>query len=271
MFSARHIAVNRESQLAAELLGQGVTALGKANHAQTGLYWQAFFGLSIGLERLCKLIFISDHAIRNAGFFPTNTELRSFGHEITVLLSKCDVIGDSLGKEKGVKDRPRDPIHVAIEQVLSAFATQTRYYNLNHLTGGAGSQRDPIALWWKSVAMPICDRHYSIQRRKRDERNVMFAEMAFGRNSLVFHVSEEGDLIDEIRTFFARSGPTRIAQMYGRMYVLQIVRWLASILYELAHEGGYRKGIEELVGMHEHFAKYNNEDSYFRQKKTWSS
>ena len=48
-FSAEWRALQREAQLAAEQLAAGVTALGRANHAQTGLYSQAFFGLSVGL------------------------------------------------------------------------------------------------------------------------------------------------------------------------------------------------------------------------------
>ena len=60
-------AVQREAQLAAEQAAHGVTVLGRANHAQTGLYTQAFFGLSIGLERMGKLIFLADHAIRSDG------------------------------------------------------------------------------------------------------------------------------------------------------------------------------------------------------------
>ena len=60
-------ALGREAELSAEQIAQGVTALGKANHAQKGIYTQAFFGLSIGLERLAKLILLADHAISNSG------------------------------------------------------------------------------------------------------------------------------------------------------------------------------------------------------------
>lgn len=65
-------AMQREAQLAAAQVAHGVTALGWANHAQTGLYTQAFFGLSIGFERMGKLIFVTDHAINNSGVFPTD-------------------------------------------------------------------------------------------------------------------------------------------------------------------------------------------------------
>jgi hypothetical protein len=42
-------ALDREAELAAEQIASGITALGRANHAQKGYYTQAFFGLSIRL------------------------------------------------------------------------------------------------------------------------------------------------------------------------------------------------------------------------------
>ena len=47
-FSPEWHALGREAELAGEQLALGVTALGRANHAQQGLYTQAFFALSIG-------------------------------------------------------------------------------------------------------------------------------------------------------------------------------------------------------------------------------
>ena len=44
-------ALAREAGLAAEHLAAGVTSLGKANYAHKGIYFQAFFDLSIGFER----------------------------------------------------------------------------------------------------------------------------------------------------------------------------------------------------------------------------
>jgi hypothetical protein len=60
-------ALNREAQLAAGQIAIGITALGKANYADKGRYAEAFFGLSIGLERMAKLILIAGHCIENHG------------------------------------------------------------------------------------------------------------------------------------------------------------------------------------------------------------
>jgi len=48
--------IGREAELAVEQTASGITALGRANHRRKGYYTQAFFGLSIGLERIAKLI-----------------------------------------------------------------------------------------------------------------------------------------------------------------------------------------------------------------------
>jgi hypothetical protein len=69
--SAERRALLREAALVRHLLGSGVTALGRADYA-TGLgeYYSAFFGLSIGLERLAKLVLVADYAISNHSQMP---------------------------------------------------------------------------------------------------------------------------------------------------------------------------------------------------------
>ena len=64
--------------------------IGKANYTQNGLYTQAFFALSIGLERVAKLVIIEDYAIDNKGRFPDNNILKNIKHDIDVLLNYCE-------------------------------------------------------------------------------------------------------------------------------------------------------------------------------------
>ncbi len=270
MLDAQWRAVQREAQLAAEQIAHGVTALGRANHAQTGHYTQAFFGLSIGLERIGKLIFLADHAIKNDGAFPTDNELRRIGHNLESLLPMCELIGSGLDSDREYIARPVDPIHRGIEQVLSLFATKLRYYNLNHLAGTGQDQQDPVALWWDKVATPICDRHYSKQQRKKVEADAAIMEDSFGDKSMVVHSTEGGESIQDLYTLFACGGATRVVQKYGRLYSLQIVRWLSSMIVELSHRGAYGQRIEALLGPHEPFGIFVNEDKYLRDRKTWS-
>jgi hypothetical protein len=70
-FSPRWIAFCREAAIAGQSISAGLAALRKANYVATGLYSHSFFSLSVGLERLLKLIYLIDHAIKNDGAYPT--------------------------------------------------------------------------------------------------------------------------------------------------------------------------------------------------------
>lgn len=263
-------AVQREAQLAAAQTTHGITVLGRANHAQPGLYTQAFFALSIGLERIGKLIFLADHAITNDGDFPTDQDLKNLGHNLSSLLPKCEAIGRGLDPDRQYADRPSTAIHQAIEEVLSLFATKLRYYNLNHLVGADDGQEDPVAMWWSRVAALICEQHYSRRQREEDEADSRVAEGLQGGHSIVLHSTETGDPIRDIETFWARGGATQVVQRYGRLYTLQIVRWLTSMMFKLSHKAADGQRIESFFGSHEPFAIFLNEDSFLLDRDIWS-
>ena len=270
ILSAEWKAVQREAQLAAEQIAAGVTALGRANHTQTGYYYQAFFGLSIGLERAGKLVFIADHAIKSGGGFPSNQQLRQIGHSITKLLLMCAGVGESLDPNRQFAERPITRIHKAIEEALSEFAERTRYFNLDYVSGPHHVARDPIATWWEKVVGPILTEHYSPGLRARDERRWREVVALMSSESLVLHHDESGEQIADVETMANQGMQTRHARRWGRMYTLQIVRWLASILYELSNIGAYQRRIQALLGLHEPFVMFLNSDEYLRRRKTWS-
>lgn len=262
--------LQREAQLSAEQIAIGMTVLGRANHAQPGLYSQAFFGLSIGLERLCKLIIIANHAINNRGNYPDNKVLRSVSHSVEKGIVHCREIANSVSATRRYAAEPDTQIHQAIVAILTDFADKTRYYNLDFITGAAGQSTDPIKAWWEKVAGPICIRHYSERRQRKNAENTALLMSIFGENSTVLHFAEDGTMIQDVQEFFGRAGPTAVVQKYGRLYTLQIVRWLATILYELSRSGAYDHRIEALLGLHDHFGIFCNDDSYLRRRKTWS-
>src|SRR5229473_491775 len=87
----RFIALNRETELAKRVMCSGLSALRRATPARAGLYYDAFFGLSIGLERFAKLAWLIDEWIEK-GAFPTNSDLRRKGHNILALLDIAKAI-----------------------------------------------------------------------------------------------------------------------------------------------------------------------------------
>jgi hypothetical protein len=265
----QHTAVMREAQLAAGQIGAGATSLGKANHAEPGYYHQAFFGLSIGIERLCKLIFIADFAIQHGGTFPDQKLLRDLGHKIDELLDVCEEIGTRVDQSRTYAERPDSPIHVAIVRLLTEFATSARYHNITFLRTPRSAGRDPIAAWWVDVGLPICQEHYRERNRQRDEALAESLGAVVNRTAFVMMTAETGDPIDDAVAMMKRQGATRVVQRYGRMYTLQIVRWLVSIAWELSHTAGYEKRIAGLFCFHEALTGFLVEDSYMRERKTW--
>lgn len=263
-FDPQWLAVQREAQLAAEQVAYGVTALGRANHAYKGLYTQAFFGLSNGLERIGKLIILADYAIKS-GTFPKDQNLRKIGHDLKLILDKCEAIGACLSQSQKNMKRPSDPIHKGIEEVLSLFAKTLRYYNLDYLAGSTEGQQDPTALWWKKVAIPICSRHYSQRQREKDGIEAAFFENELSDHSFVLYSPEAGTPIKDISTLILQGKLTKIVQKYGRLYTLQIVRWLTLIISHLPYDK-----VESLSGLNEPFQIFHTEDKYLRDRKTWS-
>lgn len=265
----QHTAVLREAQLAAGLIGSGVTALGKATHSTVGRYHEAFFGLSIGIERLCKLLYIADYAIEHEGTFPSFDRLKNQGHDLDGLLNTCEEIGGRVDATRPFCERPSTAIHQGIVHVLSDFATSTRYYNLDYLTKPSTQHVDPVAAWWSEVGEPICELHYSGKNRQRDEMQAAIMGADLGKISTVVHTTETGEPINTVSELMKRNGSNIVVQKYGRLYTLQIVRWLALIAFQLSHTGGYERRIAGLFCFHEPLTMFHNEDRYLRERKTW--
>jgi hypothetical protein len=270
MFPDAWHALGREAGLAAGQIATGVTALGKASYTDKGRYAQAFFGLSIGLERMAKLILIADHCIENQGRFLTDRELRAFGHDVQALLTHCEPIARKYRDGKEFATRPSSAIHDGIVLTLSEFGKISRYYNLDLVAGGRGAQLpEPIGAWWKRVGVPILEKHYAPAAKKRDADNAAAIGALLGPVTLVLHHDETGNQITDLAEASALTGATRIVQKYGQLYSLQLVRWLAFTISELSHVGAYRKRIEALLGLNEPFIPFMNDDSYLKSRTSW--
>jgi hypothetical protein len=271
-FSAEWHALGREAALAAEQLASGATLLGKANHAQKGLYLQAFFGLSIGLERVAKLVAVADYAIENHGRFPNNDDLKNrFGHQIDVLLNYCDQLSIKWRNGQDYSERPNLLIHKGIVETLTEFAKLSRYYNLNLIIGREAKQiPEPIGAWWQRVGQPILQKHYTQRQREKDEAHGKVMNALLGDIAIVIHHDEQEKKIDNVEAMMMQTGATRIVQKYGRLYTLQIVRWLTFLISELSFIGAYQHGIEPLLGLNEYYGIFMNNDAYFKKRKTWS-
>jgi hypothetical protein len=259
-------ALSREASLAAEQMGTGVTVLAKANYAHHAHYPQAFFALSIGIERAAKLALLLEHAIQNGGRFPANRQLRDYGHNLKSLLSDVDQI--NMGEYR----LPATPIHNAILETLSEFAMNiTRYYNLDFVTNAPNVQtrEDPIAKWFRTVISPVYEQCVPARKKAQIEHNARLIERLTGSITMVMHHAEDGSELTSVGPASQQTGMLEAAMPHVRLHVLQLVRFLGSVL----SEQGYRAHAAEMQDvpfLSAYFAIFNNDDAMLKSRKTWS-
>lgn len=265
-------ALQREAKLVRHLLGSGVTALGKANYAdKAGEYYTAFFGLSVGLERLAKLILVADYAISNNGRMPKQEVVKKFGHNLMDLANTVDKLCASR-RLKLNYSRPADAISAKIIERLDVFADarRGRYANFGTVGDPNLSTEEPIRRWWDDVAELILDTHYrGTATQARVESNASIVDTLLSRNAAVLYVNETGNTMQDVLSASIRTGQTEIVHKYGRYYILTNVRWLAKVFNDLASEAVYTHNIEAFFGVWEHLETFTVDDSFLKKRKIW--
>lgn len=259
----------REAALIAEHLAIGATAIGRANFERTADYAQAFFALSVGFERGCKLALSLHAAVGSGGQFLSSRELRTYGHNLPRLLAAVVDIAErrSLGASL-----PETDVHRGIIATLADFATNvTRYYNLEALASDALDEtpaEDPIAQWHSRVTQPVLQAHYSQRQRELDRRGV---QPVTAQDEIYFFVdfrSEGGEPIRSVGDLRRSSAEARIARRWERMYVLQLARFLGQVIGKLGSIA-QADGLE-IPFLYEFFEIFQADDQYFRERTTWS-
>ena len=265
--------LHRETKLVQQLIGNAVTALGKASYADgLGNYYTAFFGLSIGIERLAKLIIVCDYALENNDEFPDQKQLKKYGHN---LIELCEAV-QAIAKKRGLNPTysfPSQGIHKAILKELDSFADakKGRYDNFKVLKGvSTQSQFEPLTSWWSNVAETILKAHYyGKSTEKKVEANANAGEAMIGGFTSVLHFDELGHTMESWYVASRHTGKTEIVQKWSRFYTLEIVRGLASILKVLFFDAAYQQNKEQFFGHWELLYTFLVEDSFLKTRKTW--
>jgi hypothetical protein len=256
-----------EATSAGAHMGLGVTTLGRANHAETGYYSQAFFALTVGFERAAKLALSMDQERRGNGFADRQTMV-GYGHDLSALLAAVDDVADHLNLE-GEARLPKSAIPTEIVAVLTDFANNlTRYYNLEFVAGepAVASRQDPITAWYTRVTTAVLAEHDTDARRSRREAKAAQLRPAEGF-ALVRHQTETGKPLTSLEAGALHSSETDFARRWERMYVLQICRFLAKVIVQLSNLG---RSEDIPVEFDRLYSIFLMNDSYFRSRATWS-
>lgn len=259
-----------EATFTMELLGSGVTQIGKANYAHSGRYFQAFTSLSTGLERIGKLCLMLDYYIKNQGAFPSmNYMKKQIGHDLEVLYHRSRDIVAEYGLRFTFMSDINDPLHRQILKILSDFAKGDRYSNLDFLISQSRSG-DPIYEWFKRVDEVLYDRRVSKRKREKVKTNAVLIGRIMGQNSVVQYRGEAGEEITDIQTASFKTGMTNAVAKYRQLYVLHIIRYWVELLYSLQYKA-MKVNKNDIPFFSDMFALYFNEDRYFLTRKTFES
>jgi hypothetical protein len=265
-------AIRREASLIRHLIGSGVTALGHANYAdKAGEYYTAFFGLSVGLERLNKLSLVADYAISNKGQMPDQKIICRFRHKLADLTNEVEKISQKHSLKLKYA-RPTNEVGVKIIDCLDAFADarRGRYANFAALGDPNLGREEPIRKWWSEVAELILKKHYyGKQVQAEVEARAKIIDTLTSPFTMVLHTNETGDAMHDVLSSSVRTGQTDVVQKYGRYYTLMVVRWLAEIYSALSKTACYSHNIDAFLGTWEYFETYMVDDEFMKTRRIW--
>jgi len=221
----------------------GSLALRRLDPTLIGSFYAAFFPLSIGYERMSKIAIQVD-ALISTGRFLSSAEMRSrsAGHRIATLFDRVETIAVERGYDSEFGVRPVTATHVAITDILTEFATTGRYNHLDSLSSTSPSSVDAEKAWDATVMPLLADAHLTKRAQMLLDRDIaaVTADLAAAEGAGVAILGRRhdanGDFHGDLAVHAARNIFYERLTPWGRMYTLQLGRWIAWILYELSIE-----------------------------------
>lgn len=258
-----------ESTFTGELLCDGLTALGKVQFPSKSELFHAFTSLSLGLERLGKMIIIIDYLIEN-GTLPQAGYLKCIGHNLEKISKRVILLKRKYDFNLNYLQDLDSSIHQEIIRELSDFGTGDRYSNLNTLLGQP--TQDPIQRWYKNVESQIYKT--KISRRKRlqiEEKSRLLAEM-MDPNSMTAFVSIDNQIDNSLEKLLIMQLASESIRPFRQLYVFQVVRLFVEILCKIQAKYCERSQDDidiTLPYFSEIFVVFNNEDGYIKLRRSW--
>lgn len=173
-FSRTFTLLLQEGHLARTSLLSGIDLLLKANldDRNVGKFYSAFFQLTVGIERILKLVVITNHMLENNYKPPTDEELRKkYGHNIKATYLHALSVRNKWGHEKVAT-----PVSGSIEDIildfLENFANKARYYNLRELNNTT-ADRGPLGDWY-SICKKVASAEIGHVKLNKDVERVMY-------------------------------------------------------------------------------------------------
>jgi hypothetical protein len=253
----------KEASLIAMNLGNGLTAIRQHDFTKIGYFYQACFSLSIGLERLMKLILIYDYYGQSLSFPPDNKYLKNKGHNLIELLKSLENLFGKYNMQHQYDSINSDDITKAILENLSDFATHNRYFHLNRLSNGAQNSIDPLIRWNEEINKLIIDKHYKPKSNQQSKAQSL--SKVLDKSSIIHFHNEQDNLINSFDKFFEEGYTLETKQKYSSYYVYKITKMLCELQEKnnIDHHSN--------AFLYEFFSIYKNpDDKYILSRKIWN-
>ena len=273
MFGEKFVLLQQEGFLTQSSLCQGLTNLRKANMGdkEKGLFYSAFFQLSVGIERLMKLTILLDYMLENELSVMTDKQLKNqYGHKIKDLYSAIKTI--AIRHEISVDDFYNDGIELDIINFMHEFALTARYYNLSKLGGGSNT-KDPLSEWWNIIYDLYLDEVTETERNNIRTKCYSICD-ARGSNSFTYHHDFHGNIMTELECIMY---PMIIesSSPHATWYIIKILQPIFKVMRELQfkvqtleNELGEEKSV--IPYLHEFFPFLYCSRSIVLKRKIWS-
>lgn len=239
-----------EAIIVSEQLAQGVYYINHI-HKNDNIYYPMFFNLSIGLERLFKLIIVTNQIINNE---TAKTTIKSFSHDLLKLKKQVD----DIAKNYDISGLDIEtPIHISIIDALSGFSEKDRYYNFDKIDKIAS--KDPISFFEKHVISKI--KKKLVPKLKLSEN-----ECVIGK---ILNKHAISTTYENLKSYIKHEKEWLYIEKYLRLYILQIIKQYALILIKLSQNALAQK-INTIPYYNEIFGHIIQDDTWYKTHKTYS-
>jgi len=223
--------------------------------------YEAFFGLSNGVERVAKLT-LAAHEYATDGSFPDPEALKRKGHNLKRLIREVETIAVSRGVS--LEDAPsRNDGSKAVIAFLTKFATVDRYFNINRWSqGDSATIDDPIRRWVDMVRAQAPTRPPRVRQAHID--SLAAAQYLDSRVPLAIISGHSLDGQTHLTTFeglATQEAEDQRVAVEGMLLAIRPLRFLAKVISKL-DQARY-----PLPMFSEIFNEWTGTDSYLRRRR----
>lgn len=259
--------LNQECSLAAHTFLSGLTVLRRASYEPPGEMSYAFFGVSIGLERMLKLLAILEFRQANPGKMPTNQMLRDLGHDLERLAGSGNAFAERLNQHEPFRWQvPSWDLNRTMVRVLGAFAKTARYYNLDQLVSAPrAAPRSPLEEWFTDVGGWIRDHEMTAgQRAAIAKKSQAMSRLLEGRAIVSFTGLDGGELTNA-GSATHHGLEVDLIQRRATFHLAAYGRFIYEAFWHLTSS----QSDKDIPLLYEHFTILCNDDKCLKARKTF--